>query len=209
MSYEVKDKDFKKLAEILVGNNVKAVDTYIGPATLVLNGDKWNDSYTLNLSISNKVEEVDEEVLVEHENHYEDAKGNKWDKQVTEGNTVTGYTKESALKCSKSLVNCERCVNCNSCHDCKDCDNCTHCEDCFHCIQCEQCTLCTKCYLCQRCEHCNLCISLEHCTRCHDCISSTNCDKCKWCISMDKCISCKSCSNCSHCKDGYYTCNKK
>lgn len=57
---------------------------------------------------------------------------NRWSKTL--------YTKEEAIKLSKTLINCENCEDCRYCRDCVDCNYCEHCQNCKNCDFCSWCS---------------------------------------------------------------------
>lgn len=104
-----------------------------------------------------------------------DDNGNMWRK--------TAYSKEDALRLSRTLKDCEGCVDCSYCNDCQ------RCEDCHHCYRCEcstVCKFCESCVQCSRCSHCMCCSSCQHCTRCASCT---------YCVSVIAVRDCRGCND--------------
>ena len=87
--------------------------------------------------------------LREDNGYFIDGNNNKWSKYL--------FTRETALKASKTLTNCFNCV------DCKYCDNCNSCSDCnfcHYCADCKRCKNCIHCYNCKNCFNCRGCRDL-------------------------------------------------
>jgi hypothetical protein len=93
------------------------------------------------------------------------------------------FTKEEAIKASKTLkdcyncVNCKNCVSCRSCATCKDCVSCFNCSDCYNCSSCLYSAHCGHCKGCNYCGSCYSCINCEACTECNYCKQCSNCHK--------------------------------
>ncbi|MCI2236832.1 hypothetical protein NCR96_08925 [Helicobacter sp. 14348-15] len=56
------------------------------------------------------------------------------------------FTKDEAIKASKTLVDC---FLCRDCVNCKDCWYCEECSDCINCRICRNCKNCVRCYKCE------------------------------------------------------------
>ena len=75
-----------------------------------------------------------EEIVKLVEGVWIDKNGNAWNCEI--------FTKEEAIKNSKSLercFNCYNCKNCVKCIKCKDCENCRNCKNCVKCNDCHSC----------------------------------------------------------------------
>lgn len=73
-------------------------------------------------------------ITIGESTYWVDKNNNKWNAKF--------YTKENAIKCSESLVNCYNCVNCIDCEDCVECNGCIGCMDC---VCCHNCFFCDDC----------------------------------------------------------------
>jgi hypothetical protein len=98
----------------------------------------------LDISLSNDENEFKtyyvENTMIEFDDYWIDQNGNKWSVHI--------YSREYALKLSKSLSCCVDCVNCTSCSFCIGCENCVNCSQCVDCRGCENCTHCDSCSNC-------------------------------------------------------------
>lgn len=107
--------------------------------------------------------------------YWMDSKGNMWRKGT--------YSKEDALKLSRTLKDCRGCIDCSYCNDCKQC------EDCHYCYQCEGSTICKFCEGCDQCSRCYYCST---CSYCHYC---TRCASCVYCADVKAVSDCKECDD--------------
>lgn len=73
-------------------------------------------------------------------------KGNRW--------TLDDYTKEEALECEDTLVDCSNCTDCKKCIRCSYCVGCRDCNDCARCDTVVKSSLCYGCLSCLRCFNC-------------------------------------------------------
>ncbi len=109
------------------------------------------------------------------EGYWIDGNGNMWSKMR--------YSKEDALKMSRTLKDCRGCINCSYCDDCKQC------EDCHYCHGCEGSTLCKFCEGCVQCSRCSYC---NCCRYCHNCI---RCANCYYCADVTAVCECRECND--------------
>lgn len=96
------------------------------------------------------------------DSYWIDSDGNMWRK--------TGYSKEDALRLSKTLKDCRGCIDCSYCNDCRQC------EDCHYCYRCEGSTLCKFCEGCAQCSNCSHCKYCNYCCCCRRCSGCTLCN---------------------------------
>lgn len=104
-----------------------------------------------------------------------DTNGNMWRK--------TAYSKEDALRLSRTLKDCSGCIDCSYCNDCRQC------EDCHYCYQCEGSTMCKFCTGCVQCSKC------FHCTSCSYCYFCARCDGCRYCADVRAVRDCSGCND--------------
>ena len=117
-------------------------------------------------------------MITKQNNYWIDENNNKWNANI--------YTKEQAIKYSRSLVNCN---DCSDCSDCSYCNGCNDCSDCSYCNGCSGCRDCSGCSGCRGCSDCNCCNGCNGCRYCSDC---SDCNCCRYCSG---------CSGCSDCSD--------
>ena len=84
--------------------------------------------------------------LREDNGYFIDGNNNKWSKSL--------FTRETALKASKTLTNCFNCVDCKYCDNCNNCSDCNFCHHCINCKKCKNCICCNNCYDCFNCKNC-------------------------------------------------------
>lgn len=105
--------------------------------------------------------------------HWVDDNLNTW--------TVRDYSKQEALKLSKSLVSCIKCTNCSYCKDCVGCVDCVRCNECNLSTSCNSCRFCDLCYSCRACSGCTGCNKMVECNGCLYCFDCADCSECRHC----------------------------
>ena len=100
-------------------------------------------------------------MITKQNNYWIDENNNKWNANI--------YTKEQAIKYSRSLVNCNDCSDCSYCRGCSSCRGCRDCSGCRGCSYCSNCSYCRGCSYCRYCSDCGDCSNCNDCSYCRGC----------------------------------------
>ncbi len=114
--------------------------------------------------------------MTEITNYWVDDCGNMWSKVL--------FSRDEAIKRSKTMHDCIACVDCHDCIHCEYCVSCRNCISCSHCYatyNCEGCRYCTACIGCKNLQHCRKCKASKACAFCVD---LTDCKRCVECSRL-------------------------
>lgn len=106
-------------------------------------------------------------------NYWVDDCGNMWNKVL--------FSRDEAIKRSKTMHDCIGCV---------DCHDCIHCDYCVSCRNCVACNHCSATYDCEGCRHCTACIGCKKLCYCRKCKASAACTYCSDLTDCARCIEC-------------------